>query len=304
MSYWVENKRKIYCQSLRDEHTPLTSELKSSLENIRFVWTIEKGSGGKGPIRKGKKNQKGICDGSNMTHARILLLDADRADMGGNMPPPSSGKDIKGMCNRVENERPIGTEATNQGQDGNFDCETNGEQPRLSLCQKKETPEIHFPSRKVLKRHRNQSKRGSSSVDQVRVGTMVRIFFQDEEEPLPAYVTEIEIKDRARRAGTSGVIEHTLVYQDGIEEKLDLSRENFEITCIASDSAALASSTDYVEDAESSNAKIEDTTDGALVGSRIEVFWPDDNEFYTGTVIKQWEDHASSAFLSIVHYGK
>ena len=97
MSYWVENKRKIYCQSLRDEHTPLTSELKSSLENIRFVWTIEKGSGGKGPIRKGKKNQKGICDGSNMTHARILLLDADRADMGGNMPPPSSGEDIKGV---------------------------------------------------------------------------------------------------------------------------------------------------------------------------------------------------------------
>ena len=55
MSYWVENQRKIYRQFLQDEHTPLTPERKLALENIGFVWTVEKWGAGKGPIRKGKK---------------------------------------------------------------------------------------------------------------------------------------------------------------------------------------------------------------------------------------------------------
>ena len=88
---------------------------------------------------------------------------------------------------------------------------------------------------------------------------------------MSAYVTEIKTKNRAWRDVTSGVIEHTLVYQDGIEGKLDLSHENVEIMFIDSDSVALASSKDYVEYAESSNTKTKDATDGELVGSRVEV---------------------------------
>ena len=57
LSYWVENQRKIYRQFLRDEHTTLTLECKLALGNIGFVWTIEKGSSGKGPICKKKKYQ-------------------------------------------------------------------------------------------------------------------------------------------------------------------------------------------------------------------------------------------------------
>ena len=55
LSYWVKNQHKNYHQFLRDEHIPLKLERKSSLKNIGFVWTIEKGSAGKGPILKGKK---------------------------------------------------------------------------------------------------------------------------------------------------------------------------------------------------------------------------------------------------------
>ena len=50
LRYWVKNQRKIYRQFLRDEHTPLTPELKLSIENIWFLWTIENGGAGKGPI--------------------------------------------------------------------------------------------------------------------------------------------------------------------------------------------------------------------------------------------------------------
>ena len=52
--YWVKNQSKFYRQLLQDEHTPPTPERKSVLENIGFVWTIEKGSAGKGPIHKKK----------------------------------------------------------------------------------------------------------------------------------------------------------------------------------------------------------------------------------------------------------
>ena len=55
LSYWVENQHIFYRQFLRDEHTPLTPERKSSLKNIGFVWTVEKGSSGKGTIRKKNK---------------------------------------------------------------------------------------------------------------------------------------------------------------------------------------------------------------------------------------------------------
>ena len=53
--------------------------------------------------------------------------------MRGKVLPPYIGKDIKGMCNCIEIEWPIGTEAINKGRDGNFDCEKNGEKPRLSF---------------------------------------------------------------------------------------------------------------------------------------------------------------------------
>ena len=33
LSYWIGKQRKIYCQFLRDDNTPLTPELKSDLEN-------------------------------------------------------------------------------------------------------------------------------------------------------------------------------------------------------------------------------------------------------------------------------
>ena len=56
LSYWVENQRKIYRQFLRYEHTLPTPDYKSSLENIVFVRKVEKGSAGKGPIRKEKNN--------------------------------------------------------------------------------------------------------------------------------------------------------------------------------------------------------------------------------------------------------
>ena len=64
LSYWVENQCKIYRQFLRDEHTPLTPERKSSLKNIGFVWTVENGSADKGTICKKKipyDSKKGIC---------------------------------------------------------------------------------------------------------------------------------------------------------------------------------------------------------------------------------------------------
>ena len=57
LSYWVEHQHKIYHQFLRDENTLSTLERKSTLENIGFFWTDEKGSADKGPICKKKKNQ-------------------------------------------------------------------------------------------------------------------------------------------------------------------------------------------------------------------------------------------------------
>ena len=49
---------------MMDEHTPPTPDSKSALENIGFVWTVEKGSSGKGPIRRKNKipddSKKGI----------------------------------------------------------------------------------------------------------------------------------------------------------------------------------------------------------------------------------------------------
>ena len=62
-----------------------------------------------------------------MTNDGIILLDEDRDEMRRKMPPRSSGKNIKGMCNLVEDEQPISPETINQGQDGNYDCETNSE---------------------------------------------------------------------------------------------------------------------------------------------------------------------------------
>ena len=124
-----------------DDHTPLTLERKSALENIGFVWKTEKGSAGKGPTRKKNKipydSKKGICDGYNMTHYGILLFDEGRSELRGKMTHPSSGKYIKVMCNHVKNEQPIGNEVINQVQDGNFDCKTNGDQPRLSFSKKR-----------------------------------------------------------------------------------------------------------------------------------------------------------------------
>ena len=65
LSYWVKNQRKLYCQFLRYEHTLPTPELKPALENIGFIWMVEKGSAVKGPIRKKNKipddSKKGIC---------------------------------------------------------------------------------------------------------------------------------------------------------------------------------------------------------------------------------------------------
>ena len=55
LRYWVENQRKIYRQFLPNYHTPLTPERKLALENIGFVWTIEKWSVGKGPVLKKNK---------------------------------------------------------------------------------------------------------------------------------------------------------------------------------------------------------------------------------------------------------
>ena len=55
LSYWVGNQCKFYRQFFQDEHTLPTPDCKSSLENIEFVWTVEKVSAGKGPICK-KKN--------------------------------------------------------------------------------------------------------------------------------------------------------------------------------------------------------------------------------------------------------
>ena len=54
LRYWFENQHKFYCYFLQDEHTPPTPYCKSYLENIGFVWTVENGSAGKGPIRKKK----------------------------------------------------------------------------------------------------------------------------------------------------------------------------------------------------------------------------------------------------------
>ena len=55
LSYWVENQRKFYLQFLWYEHTPPTSYCNSSVENIGFVWTVEKWSAGKGPTGKKKR---------------------------------------------------------------------------------------------------------------------------------------------------------------------------------------------------------------------------------------------------------
>ena len=49
-----------------------------------------------------------------MTHDGFFILDEDRDEIRGNMPPPFSGKDIKGMFKNVENYWPIGDEAINQ----------------------------------------------------------------------------------------------------------------------------------------------------------------------------------------------
>ena len=65
LCYWVESQRKCYCRFLQDEHKPLTPEHKSALEKIEFVWMIEKGISGKGPIRKKKipdDFKNGICN--------------------------------------------------------------------------------------------------------------------------------------------------------------------------------------------------------------------------------------------------
>ena len=40
LSYWVKNQRKIYRQFLQGEHTPMTPERKSALENIGFVLSV------------------------------------------------------------------------------------------------------------------------------------------------------------------------------------------------------------------------------------------------------------------------
>ena len=52
ISYWVKNQRRIYCQFLRDDHTPPTPEGNPTRENIGFVWTVENVNAGKRPIRK------------------------------------------------------------------------------------------------------------------------------------------------------------------------------------------------------------------------------------------------------------
>ena len=59
MSYWVEHQRKIYRQFLRDDHTPLTPERKSTFEKIGFFGRMKRGVQLKGPhARKNQVNQK------------------------------------------------------------------------------------------------------------------------------------------------------------------------------------------------------------------------------------------------------